>query len=151
MDRLIEKTQEISPAIREISLYAVGMTEPTSRAAFFAQECIALTKHKLLEWSCVAPHVYVAICEGYTLCVRSEGQKKFFASVFRGRKEMLMIVSVHPRHSFGCSAPIMDLFDIISVGEKRRMPPSHVCGLQGFGLDASDRCPACEEEGRYRR
>lgn len=48
--------------------------------------------------------------------------------------------------AFGYIKPIMDLYDVLMTGKKRPIEIEHVCGLQGFGMDTSDRCPACEKQ-----
>jgi len=45
--------------------------------------------------------------------------------------------------------PVMDLYDVVTDGKKRRRRPAHCCGASDFGvgLDGlNDVCPACEEE-----
>ena len=44
--------------------------------------------------------------------------------------------------------PIMDLYDVLVFGKKRKPPTAHDCGLSGFNPHLGDSCPACEEASR---
>lgn len=46
-------------------------------------------------------------------------------------------------NSNSCKIPMLDLYDIVTMGEKRKQPPAHVCGAQGFNPMLGDKCPAC--------
>ncbi len=66
--------------------------------------------------------------------------------IFEDKKEIFSLRNfcdegTYNTHSF--RIPIMDLYDVVVNGEKRKLPVAHVCGLQGFNSALGDSCPAC--------
>lgn len=48
--------------------------------------------------------------------------------------------------SFSYRIPVMDLFDVVTIGQRRSPKMAHVCGLAGFGQSINDSCPACDKK-----
>ena len=70
----------------------------------------------------------------------------YLFTVFENRKEIFSLRSFcdeasYDSHSF--RIPMMDLYDVVINGAKRKPRTAHVCGLQGFNPMLGDKCPAC--------
>jgi|SRR3989344_3293182 len=70
----------------------------------------------------------------------------YLLTVFEGKKEIFSLKNFCDEGSYNSLSyriPVMDLYDIVVSGEKRKCPPAHVCGAQGYNPMLGDSCPAC--------
>jgi len=79
---------------------------------------------------------------------RYSGSKTYdyLLTIFEGKKEIFSLRNFCDEGSFDSHSfriPLMDLYDIVVVGKKRKPPTAHVCGLQGYNPMLGDSCPAC--------
>ena len=70
----------------------------------------------------------------------------YFLTVFENKKEIFSLRNFCDEASYDNRSyriPMMDLYDVVVSGAKRKPPTAHVCGLQGFNPMLDDKCPAC--------
>lgn len=70
----------------------------------------------------------------------------YLFTIFENRKEIFSLKNFCDGASYNSDSfriPMMDLYDVVIFGEKRKPPTAHVCGLQGFNPMLGDKCPAC--------
>ena len=111
-----------------------------------------------LEWSIAGSKDFALVVDGNEVFViqrlpgsyssRCYGGKTYdyLFTIFKNRKEIFSLRNFcdgasYDSHSF--RIPMMDLYDVVVLGEKRKPPTAHVCGLQGFNSMLGDTCPAC--------
>lgn len=132
-----------------------------TRGAFLADELIRLTQDGTLDWGISDKKDLLVCVEGEVVLVARKIAVymyygpcyNYILSVFKGGREILSEKSAlyGSYDDWSPRLPIMDLFDVVVDGGKRPVPPAHVCGLQGFGMGLSDRCPACDAEEERRK
>ena len=124
-----------------------------TQKAFLVDRLIALTQESKLTWG-ISEDKRLLVCgseDRYVIVQKIYDVTKYsyrYALIGLGNnKEVIReeddIEKKYSDHSH--RRPIMDLYDIVVDGEFRKVPLTHVCGLQGFGQHSSDSCPACEE------
>jgi len=70
----------------------------------------------------------------------------YLLTIFEDKKEIFSWRNFCDEGSFDSYSfriPLMDLYDIVVNGAKRKPPTAHVCGLQGYNPMLDDPCPAC--------
>ena len=131
--------------------------ENKSRSAFLADELIRLTKDNTIHWTIAKQKDFATTTSLETTIVlikhpgtpssRVHGatQCTFTLVLFRFGVEVLRLSAVHDTGNYDTNSrriPVMDLFDVVTMGAFRKPSVAHVCGLQGFGA-IGDTCPAC--------
>lgn len=67
--------------------------------------------------------------------------------VFEDKKEIFSLRNFCDEATYDSNSfriPVMDLYDVVVAGEKRKPRTAHVCGSQGFNPMLGDSCPACK-------
>lgn len=70
----------------------------------------------------------------------------YLLTIFEDKKEVFSLRGFCDEacyDSLSFRIPMMDLYDTVVAGKKRKQPPAHVCGSQGFNPMLGDTCPAC--------
>ncbi len=143
--------------LRVLSQFA---TASKTRRGFLANEFIVFLKNSHIKFEKYNSDLFIWAGEGYVVVLfrKFSGRGRYDEAVcsyglYVSNGNGLFISESDDDREYddhGYRRPIMELYDMVSVGQLRKIPISHVCGLMGYNPMLGDTCEACEKERKNR-